>query len=161
MAQHAVAYFYLEDRFGVPQDRPRAAALFKQSAEQGLARAQLSYAYGLSEGYGVGMPHSLYPLLKGWFHREAMYWYLKAAEQDYSRAYFALGNVYERGDLVPRDLVQAYMWFTLDADRGSDISQTAQRNLVGSLTPEQIAAAEGLARNWTEKLAAQAPTTHE
>lgn len=51
-----------------------------------------------------------------------------------------------------RDYVQAYMWFNLAAAGGDDkIAREAREirdKLAGTMTPEQIARAQNLAREW-------------
>ena len=63
--------------------------------------------------------------------------------------------MYVIGQGVRRDYVPAYMWFTLAA-AGSDQgiareareAREARDNLAGMMTPEQIAKAQQLAREW-------------
>ncbi len=50
---------------------------------------------------------------------------------------------------MPRDLVLAYLWYTLAARQGDEFAAAALAGLALSLSPEQIAAAEALARDWT------------
>jgi TPR repeat protein len=61
--------------------------------------------------------------------------------------------MYELGNGVPQDYVLAYMWFTLVASHGTrpyamrGIDRSAQQ-----MSPEQIAEAQKLAREWKPKL---------
>ena len=50
----------------------------------------------------------------------AVRWYLRAANQGNDLAQQRLGLLYERGDGVPKDLVQAYMWYKLGNSEGSN-----------------------------------------
>ncbi len=44
-------------------------------------------------------------------------WYRKAADKGLFVAQFLLGEMYENGQGVPQDYVQAHMWFNLAASR--------------------------------------------
>ncbi len=84
---------------------------------------------------------------------EAMGWYRKAAGQGFARAQYNLGVMYGKGRGVPRDDVQAYMWFTLSASGSSPgkARDKAARNrdvVAAQMTPAQIAEARKLARAW-------------
>ncbi len=48
---------------------------------------------------------------------EAVKWYRKAAEQGFAKAQSNLGFMYSKGHSVPRNDVQAYIWYTLSASR--------------------------------------------
>jgi TPR repeat protein len=64
--------------------------------------------------------------------------------------------VYRHGDGVPVDFVRAYMWYRLTSDsattpRSLFVRQTADRYLTylaSKMSPEQVAEAERLARDW-------------
>ena len=85
-------------------------------------------------------------------HAKALRWFLLAAEQGSTAAMFSLGVNYRGGDGVPQDDVQAYMWFNLLAGRTNGFERDdGIRNLdllAPQMTPEQIAEAERLAREW-------------
>jgi TPR repeat protein len=76
---------------------------------------------------------------------EAAKWFLKSAELGFFQAKFDLGRMYYLGEGVPRDLVRAHMWFNL-AGYG-----VYTQGLEETMTPEQIAEAKELARNWKPK----------
>ena len=82
---------------------------------------------------------------------EAMKWYLKAAEQGDDEARHGLGVMYKEGQSVSRDYVQAYMWLDLAAKKGHEEAKEDRAVVRGKLTKDQIAEAEGLAREWSEK----------
>ena len=137
-----------------------AAALreWRPLAEQGHAMAQnnLGYMYRL----GQGVPQD---------DTEAVKWWRKAAEQGFAQAQFQLGYMYEDGqgvpqDLVqshmwyslgvPQDLVQSHMWYSLVASQGSRNATDATKSrdyLADMMTPEQLAEAQKLAREWKPK----------
>ncbi len=81
---------------------------------------------------------------------KAVRWYRRAAAQGHAIAQYVLGLRYHAGEGIPRDHVRAHMWFNLAAaTRGEAIKY---RDYVAALmTPEQIAEAQRLAREWTPR----------
>jgi hypothetical protein len=85
-----------------------------------------------------------------------MRWYRLAADQGQADAQRNLGVMYAEGEGVPKDDVQAHLWFDLAASRfstGSLNSGIAGRNrdrVAGLMNPTQIAEAQRLAREWNE-----------
>ena len=71
-----------------------------------------------------------------------------AADQGLSLAQRNLGWHYARGDGVPQDFVQAYMWLDLSAAKGDSEAKKSRDELAGHMTPAQIAEAQRLAREW-------------
>jgi len=125
-------------------DYATAMQLFRPLADQGNAIAQFNLGVMYENSKGVPQDYA-----------EAMKWYLLAADQGGAGAQFNLGGMYANGKGVPRDYVRAYMWFNLAAAQGI---QGAERNRDGTalhMTPEQIAEAQKLAREW--KATAQPP----
>jgi uncharacterized protein len=124
--------------WGVPRDYVQAAKLYRLAAAQGNADAQ----YNLGILYDDGRRYA-----------EAVKWYRKAADQGLGDAQFNLGLLYAKGRGVPRDDVQAYMWFELSAAALDDQSAVSNRDAAARrMTPEQIAEAQKLARTWQPKL---------
>ena len=76
-------------------------------------------------------------------------------EQGNASAQYNLGVMYALGQGVPRDNVQAYMWFDLSARylEGVERDRMVQiRDVIASdMTPAQIAEAQKLAREWKPK----------
>lgn len=70
------------------------------------------------------------------------------AERGDADAQYMVGFLYARGEGVRRDLVRAYLWFTLAARRGDEVAAEALAGLARRMTPEQISEAETLARDW-------------
>ena len=77
-----------------------------------------------------------------------------AAEQGDARAQFDLGFIYANGDGVPKDDVQAYMWFNLAAARFTEpereVAAAARDEVADVMTADQVAEAQRLAREWDE-----------
>ena len=108
-------------------------------AEQGLARAE--HQLGLMYFNGQGVPQN---------HTEAVKWYRKAAEQGYAKAQTYLGGMYGDGLGVPQDYVLSHLWANLAAAAGGGERASDIRDLIAKqMTPDQIAEAQRLARQWT------------
>ncbi len=76
-------------------------------------------------------------------------------EQGNASAQYNLGVMYALGQGVPRDYVQAYMWFDLSArySEGVERDRMVQNRdvILSYLTPAQLAEAQRLARAWKPK----------
>ena len=140
-AQDILAIMYYVGQ-GVPQNRAEAIRLYRLAAEQGNAHAQ--DALGFAYKNGVGAQRDV---------GQAAKWFRKAADQDNLDAQFNLGEMCELGNGVPQDYVLAYMWFTLVASHGTRAYATRGIDRVAQqMSPEQIAEAQKLAREWKPKL---------
>ncbi len=74
-----------------------------------------------------------------------------SAEQGYAEAQYNLGFMYRTGQGVPLNYIQAYMWNSLAAAQGLKIAIRDQYVLESFITPEQLAEAQRLAREWRRK----------
>lgn len=79
----------------------------------------------------------------------------KAAEQGDAAAQYSLGEMYYQGQLIPKDHVQAHLWWNLAANAGASGDQELKDKaydlrfcLEQIMTPAQIAEAQRLAREW-------------
>jgi TPR repeat protein len=109
--------------------------LLRPLAEQGDARAQ--YYLGTRYFTGAGVPQD---------NAEALKWFRLSADQENADGQGALGSMYYMGAGVPQDYVLAHMWFNLSAARGG--SSERRDSILHQMTPEQIAEAQKLAREW-------------
>ncbi len=126
-------------------DYAKALREWRPLAEQGNADAQYNLGVMYYTGTGVTQDYA-----------EALKWYRLAAEQGYDHAQFKLGWMYAWGWGVTPDDVQAHMWLNLAAARlppGEDRDMAASnRDIVeGKMTPDQVAEAQRLAREWKPK----------
>jgi uncharacterized protein len=88
-------------------------------------------------------------------HRQAVKWTRKAADQGHPLAANVLGIAYSNGLGVPQDYVLAHMWFNIAASRfpasdaeGRDEAVNRRDGIARKMSPEQIAEAQRLAREW-------------
>ncbi len=132
-AQNILGHMYTSGR-GVRKDLAEAVKWYRLAADQGDEEAQhlLGFLYSLSAGVPVD-------------EAEAAKWYRKAADQGDAGAQAFLGYTYEEGMGVPKDYVLAYMWLNLAAAQGN---KDERDDLAQHMTPEQIAEAQKLAREW-------------
>jgi TPR repeat protein len=138
-AQNVLGTMYNNGQ-GVPQDHAEAGNLWRLAAAQGLAAAQFNLGTLFANGRGVPQNDA-----------EAVNWYRKSAEQGYTLAQYNIGLMYYSGRSVSQDKVQAYMWLTLAAKRGAKFAERVRDISASQMTPDQIAEAQRLAREWTEE----------
>jgi hypothetical protein len=125
---------------GVGQNAVQAVEWYRKAAAQGLPDAvgELGNCYLEGNGVPTDIP-------------EGVKWTRKAAEQGFAPAQNTLGLCYSKGRGVAKDYVEAYKWFNLAAAKGGELADDAKVNLAmaeRSLTPEQIAEAQRLAREF-------------
>ena len=108
-------------------------------AEQDAA-AQFLLGLMYDEGRGVSQDYA-----------EAAKWYRFAAEQGDADGQNLLGAAYANGKGVPQDYVQSHMWLNLSAAQGLETARNERDIIAERMTPAQIAEAQRLAREWTEK----------
>jgi hypothetical protein len=119
------------------QDNATAIRLLLPLAQQGNAEAQFYVAIG-------------YNTVKDYV-RGAM-WYRKSADQGDVGAQYDLGGMYERGQGVPQDYVLAYLWLNLAVSNLPDDFMVKKRDEVATkMTPDQLAEAQKMAREWKPK----------
>lgn len=139
---------------GVPQDLPKAMELRKRAADTGDALAQYNLALAYLRGEVIQKDaNAAIELLRS------------AASQNFQGAMFNLGVLFFKGEDVPQDFVRSYMWFELAAawKSGSDgdhpvgsmaeLGERAsgiQSMLSDHISPEEIAEAQRMARDWAE-----------
>lgn len=148
-----IAEMYRYGWGGVKQDVAEAVRWYRIAAERNNVFAMLGIAEVYRSGIGVKRDHA-----------EAARWYLLAGEHCCA-AHRSLAEIYAKGEGVPQNFVEAYKWYTLTASsklgRGDpddlqayNARVLAERDAMAAaakMTPEQIAEAEKLAREWKPK----------
>ena len=141
---NAYAQFNLGAMFGggkgVLQDHTKAKYWYEKAAAQGNADAQYSLGTIYEAGRGVLQDYL-----------QAKKWYEKAAVQDNTYAQMQLGFLYSNGDGFPQDYMQAHKWLNL-ASREITYAGERRDALAKRMTPEKIAEAQSLAREWKPKI---------
>lgn len=135
-AQYNLGLLYAKGQ-GVQKDDVQARQWYEKAAVQGHAEAQVNL--GILYDYGRGVPQDF---------KVAMYWLRLSAKQGNDLAQRKLGFMYERGDGVQQDYVQAYMWYNLGTANGASPGDLRRDALAKRMTPEQIAEAQQLVREW-------------
>ncbi len=74
-------------------------------------------------------------------------------EEGNTRAKIALGAMHARGKGVPKDLVTAYMWFSLAASDGNKRAGKIIKRLAKRLSAEELSKANTLVQDWLAKQA--------
>ena len=146
-AQHELGIAYRAGE-GVTKDLVEAASWYLKAAEQGDAGAQ--YDLGVAYSMGDGVPKDL---------AEAARWYGKAAEQGEAMAEARLGGAYFTGLGVRRDYVESYKWFNLSAAQGNANALKFLPTVEQSMTPDQIAEAQRLTREFKPRNARKQDAT--
>ena len=123
---------------GEAGDEPRAAAANDRPSRLALA-AGLTTIQRIEAGLTAYRARD---------YESAVAYWLPLAHAGRVRAQFYIGGMYHDGTGVPRDRVQALMWWTLAADKGYIPAQTARLRLLDQLSDEQVATARARARAW-------------
>jgi clan AA aspartic protease (TIGR02281 family) len=135
-AQFDIGVMYRNGQ-GVSQDYAESFQWYQSAADQGYLKAQMAIASMYHAGQGVQQNDA-----------EALKWFGKAADQGNSDAQELVGFMYLRGKGTPKDNVRAYMWFNLSASRGNNDAVKYRDRTAYFMTPEQIADAQKMARDW-------------
>lgn len=133
-AQHNLAVLHERGR-GTEPDPVEAVRWYEKAALQGYVPSQFNLA--MAHARGTGTPRDM---------RKAVAWFERAAEQ-VPQANFALGEIFEGGADIGRDLERARSHYLL-AELGGDARATAR---LAELTPEVVE--RGTLREVQEQLA--------
>jgi PAS domain S-box-containing protein len=147
-AQSLLGLIYLNGN-GAQRNESEAIKWYRRAADQGNADAQLRIGDIYFHGLGVPQDYS-----------EARRWYRLAADHGNAFAMYNLGVLYASGEGVPPDNILAHMWFNIAAAHlttpGSRDRAIASRDAIAKkLSPDEIAKAQELARNWNAGNAGQ------
>ena len=151
-AQTSLGVIYANG-YSVLRNYDEAARWWHRAADQGDASAQANLGVMYDKGYGVPQDNV-----------EAAQWYRRAAEQGLVFAQFSLGLMYYNGEGVPRDYGKAHMWLDLATLTSSVDTDTQERwrqardAVAQLLSPEELARAQRVAREWRPKGETQSPS---
>jgi TPR repeat protein len=113
---------------------------YREAAKQSDADAQTNLGVMYRYGQGVSQDDA-----------EAVKWWRMAAERGHARAQFNLGFMYAKGEGVPQDYISAHLWFSLAASLGNENAKQGQDLAASNITPDQLAEAQRMAREWMAK----------
>lgn len=132
-AQFKLGAAYENKLLGLKQDAGNAMKWYLAAAKQGHPRAQHNYARLAYEAQDYGT---------------AAEWYRKAADQGHIEAQLWIGNLYNLGQGVSKDLAEAYKWYLLAARMGHADALKKLESAKGSsrLYFDEKTTAEGLRR---------------
>ena len=87
-------------------------------------------------------------------HIKAIYWLTKSAEQGHPDAQVFTGMMYANGHGVNQDYTTACMWFNISTyssdPEASELGSGLVQSLSPLMTPEQMAVAEQMAKDWVQ-----------
>ncbi len=136
-AQSRLGVMFDEGR-GLPRNLSKAMKWYRKAAQQGDLPAQISL--GLIYGTGRGVPQNYFQAVK---------WFGLAAEQGDALAQYNLGLIYASGyDVVPKDDVQALVWFILAERGGNHVARKNHEAFAKKMRPAQVEKAEKFAQDW-------------
>ena len=146
---------------GVSQDYKESDKWYRLAAEQGNFEAQRSL--GLMYKNGVGVPQEENVSKeeieldddqksemekKKQDYKESIKWFTKSAEQGDSKSQYNLGEIYQEGKVVPKNMVKAYMFFNLAAVNGDEVKIKSRNKVAIKMTPSQVEKSQDMAREW-------------
>ncbi|MGD8420068.1 MAG: hypothetical protein PVJ78_06530 [Gammaproteobacteria bacterium] len=82
--------------------------------------------------------------------REAYQGYLELAEAGIAVSQYYLGKMYLKGSGTLQDYCLAHMWFNIAASQDHKKSAIQLEKLTARMTPEQLAEAQKMAREWLD-----------
>jgi TPR repeat protein len=156
IAQRLVLLPSIAVSYGInPENRPAKAAsaearegpkvLRREELRRLVREGDVEARYQLATAHYRGIDGPVDPIT-------AAEWYRKAAARNHGRAQVKLGLMHEEGRGVPKDVVHAYMWYTLALNNGLRWVEPAYREkLVTTMTADQISRAEELAWKWLQE----------
>ena len=75
-------------------------------------------------------------------------YFAKAASLGFPQAQWELGHLYELGSVVPKDLVQAHLWYSLAFEGGYRDAGRSLEKIQGRLSRKELEQAELLRKQW-------------
>lgn len=139
-AQYRIGNLY-EKGIGVEGDIDKARQWYEKAAEQGNASAM----------HNLGVLHAMGHDGEEADNTAAAHWFQKAAELGVKDSQFNLGILSTKGVGVPRDLVEAYKWFALVADKGDSDAAAKRDDVANALDADDLDKAKAKAELWKPK----------
>ncbi|NQZ22024.1 MAG: sel1 repeat family protein [Colwellia sp.] len=89
------------------------------------------------------------------YKTKAVKWYLKAAQQGFTKAQYNLGLMYFKGEGVPQYYKKAYSWFALAAMDGHKKALKNRDIVADKLSPSGLEQAQEEAEKLNDKINSQ------
>ncbi|NLV24873.1 MAG: sel1 repeat family protein [Deltaproteobacteria bacterium] len=80
--------------------------------------------------------------------KKAPDYFIQAAELDFGPAQLELGMLYEKGELLPKDDQQAFLWYSLAAAKGEEKAASCLNSLKGKMDSQSQETARELVKKW-------------
>ena len=77
--------------------------------------------------------------------------FAELSESGSSVSQYYLGMMYRNGKGVLQDFCMAHMWFNIASSRGHEKARMRLECLTGKMTPEMVAEAQRMAREWVQQ----------
>ncbi|HEY4165070.1 MAG TPA: tetratricopeptide repeat protein [Dongiaceae bacterium] len=130
---HAKAMYYLAQMYesgdGVEENKTEAAKWYGKASDQELPEGEYEYGQRLINGEGIDQNT-----------QKGSDLVLKAAEAGYGKAQYMMANYYYRGKVIPKNLIEGYVWATQatdtirpgrDLDRAQDLLSDIKSGMTG------------------------------
>ena len=130
-AQYRLAKLY-EIGEGVSQDAQMARQLTERAARNGNRIAMHDLALYFAEGRG-GVEADL---------KTASQWFEKAAQRGVVDSQFNLGVLFESGQGLPKNVTDAFVWYSIAAAQGDQFAKKRVEVLSTTLAPNELEAAK-------------------
>lgn len=149
-AQYELGLLLLNGEQGATKNPVQALAWLERAAKSGNAQARYTLGIMYQKGQGALQNFEL-----------ALQWFEAAAAQNHPSAQHNAAMMYKAGMGVPVDLVKAYTWANIAAVQGHLEAITLRDNLLGAMTPQQVAEGQRASREWkpSEEKPAAAPAS--
>ncbi len=108
--------------------------------KEGIAEAQYEAGHMYYDGLGTTQDKEA-----------AAQWFRLAADQGLAKAQYQLGLMYYLGKGVPQDYMTGHLWANLAAAKDFEKADELKKSLEEKMSPEQIAEAQRMAREWKPK----------
>lgn len=125
---------------GVERDANQAIKWFRKSANQGNSMAEYELGFCYKEGDGVVKDYVA-----------AVAWFRKAANHDLASAQRTMAECCINGEGTTEDFVEGYKWLLLAAGHGDESAKLTAGGMELTLSKEQVAAGQALAREFTRR----------
>ncbi len=143
-AMYGLGQLYFTGK-GIARDQREGARLYLLAAKAGQINAQFEMGVIFAEGK-AGFERD---------YKQSVDWYMQAAQMGHGDAQFNLASMYQFGQGVNSDQVEAYIWYSLAANYGrTDAIQIRDYVVAKRLNPDQTGKVHTMAKERLDKIEA-------